>query len=135
VRYEGAAQWFERGFMLWTSEPDRFYVFLFEGSIYTVIGAPYASEKGQEVTATPPPGLLEPTSGFGLVWRGEIATGNVNFDNLPTRLGWATGPEQAYETEFQCQAAVLRTDERCWLRDPNGAVISMTALGSWARWL
>jgi hypothetical protein len=119
--------------MLWMSEPDRFDVFLFDSSIYAVVGAPYVMEEGQAVTATPPAGLMAPTSGFGLVWRGAISTGNVNFDNLPARMGWATSPEQAYSTEFQCQAAVLKTDERCYLRDPDGAVIGITSLGGWER--
>lgn len=130
--WTGAAQRFERGFMLWIAVPDRFYVFLYDGSQYLVLPAPYQSSAGQPVTATPPAGLQAPVSGFGQVWRGELRVASANTDNLPQRLGWALETEQAFETEYQCRVAPTLADERCYLRSPDGRLLSLTPDGAWA---
>jgi hypothetical protein len=118
--YDGAAQRFERGFMLWTREPDQFRIFLDNGSILSV-SAPYTFKTVTPVDETPPPGRYTPVSGFGSVWRGEIV---VPDHRAPLRdlLGWAVEPEHPYTTELQCHRRRFM-EMRCYQRDPSGEVI------------
>jgi hypothetical protein len=118
-----AAQYFERGFMLWTERPDRFYVFFDEGHKFIWSEAPYTFETPTPVeTATPPSGYSEPVSGFGRVWRGEIS----GLDNVRQRLGWATGPEFAFETAYQCELATAYYRLwACYLLGPSGKVLHL----------
>jgi hypothetical protein len=118
--------------MLWTASPDQFLIFVRDSQSYLIIAAPYIDADGAVVAATPPPGLQAPVSGFGLVWRGAIIPGNENFNDLPTKLGWAIEAERLYATDFQCAVASNHAEERCFLRDPAGAVVSITPNGAWA---
>jgi hypothetical protein len=47
----------------------------------------------------PPPGLLEPERGFGLIWR--------DTPGVRDRLGWAVGPEQPYTATQQSSQTPL----------------------------
>jgi hypothetical protein len=118
-----AAQYFEHGFMIWTEQPDRFYVFFDAGHEFVQYSAPYDFETPEPVeTATPPPGYSEPVSGFGRVWRGEI----FGLDNVRQRLGWATGPEFAFETVYQCELATAYYRLwACYLLGPGGKVLHL----------
>jgi hypothetical protein len=121
VYSHAAAQYFEHGFMLWTEQPDRFYVFFDEGHEFIWSEALYTFETPTPVeTATPPPGYSEPVSGFGRVWRGEIS----GLDNVRQPLGWATGPEFAFETAYQCRLATAYYRLwACYLLGPGGKVL------------
>lgn len=125
-----AGQYFERGLMIWVEEADDFYVF-YEGEdaqgfqtfdwVLEITLKPGASEENR-VGEDPPPGLYEPVSGFGMVWRGEIEW--VRAD-VRERLGWATAPEAGFTTAYQC---ATRMDPRLWacfLRGPRGEVLSL----------
>ncbi len=108
--------------MIWTEQPDQFYVFFdqdhqfarFEAEgvkgpnflsppepLPTPTGATPASTPVLWPTA-PPPGAFEPVSGFGRVWQHYWR----NEHNLPVTvrqdIGWAAGPEFEFETVYQC---------------------------------
>ena len=132
--HRGAAQRFEHGFLLWTEAPDAFYMFV-EGSAYWIAPAPYTFQAAPPVDEAPPPGRYAPVSGFGRLWRGEIA--NLGPGGMPepprTLLGWAVEAEHAYTTEYQCHGGAAYSDQRCYLRGPSGEVIWFGPAG-WGRW-
>ena len=127
---QAAAQRFEHGQMLWVEAIDEYFV-LFDGASQGAPGnmlhlpAPLAFNPGaspdNRVPETPPPGLQQPVSGFGLIWRGEVAgTAGVR-----AALGWATQAEFGYAATYQCQAA-LADVWHCYLRAPNGQVLRVS---------
>lgn len=63
----------------------------------------------------PPPGLLEPERGFGLVWR--------ETPGVRDRLGWAVSPEESY-TATQ-QSAQAPQGEQLFFTDPLDQVITL----------
>jgi hypothetical protein len=134
TRHSGAAQRFEHGFMIWTEDPDRFYIFQYGGP-YWIAHAPYTFQEAPAVTEQPPPGGSAPVSGFGRVWRGEIR----NFGPAPLPgpprmlLGWAIAPEQAHTTEYQCHGGAAYTDQRCYLHGPGGEIVWFGPAG-WGYW-
>jgi len=123
-----AGQYFERGLMIWIEDPDDFYVF-YRGEdeagfqtfdwIIDIELKPGASEE-HRVGEEPPPGLYEPVSGFGLVWRGEIE--GVRAD-VRERLGWATEPEFGFDTAYQCTTPSYPRMWDCFLRGPRGEIL------------
>jgi hypothetical protein len=89
-----AVQRFEHGWMVWEDKhsytPATIYVLFDDNQHYARFDDTY-SPTGDPISGafTPPAGLLQPTAGFGKVWR--EGTGAAVRD----RLGWATGPESA----------------------------------------
>ena len=121
---------FERGTMVWVEDEDMFYVFedVPDGNGYrqvhvlpplTVPGASPDNRVGEN----PPPGLYEPVSGFGLLWRGEIE-GLAGID-LRQRLGWATEPEFGYDTAQQCSMRSHPRAWSCYMRGPHGEILRL----------
>lgn len=141
-----AGQYFEHGFMIWVEETDEFYVF-YEGPdeygwqrFHLTWGLklkPGASEDNR-VGEDPPPGLYEPVSGFGLIWRGEVDWPQVA--DARHRLGWATEPEHGYDTAYQCMTPSLPSLWNCLLRGPRGDILLLYPDSSanvrtlWERW-
>ena len=126
-----ASQHFERGLMIWVEETDEFYVFYDEPDdqgfqvLHRTVGLelkPGASEDNR-VGEDPPPGLYEPVSGFGLVWRGEVEW--PYGDVVRERLGWATVPESGYDTAYQCSTPTYPRLWNCFLLGPGGEVIHL----------
>jgi hypothetical protein len=126
-----ASQHFERGLMVWVEETDEFYVFYDEPDeqgfqvVHRSVGLelkPGASEDNR-IDEEPPPGLYEPVSGFGLVWRGEVVW--PYDDDVRERLGWATVPESGYETAYQCSTPTYPRLWNCFLLGPGGEVIHL----------
>lgn len=129
---EAAGQVFEHGLMVWTAEPDTFYVF-YEGEdaagfqTFDWVTDPRPALKpgaspDNRVGETPPAGLLEPVSGFGMVWRGEV---NGVRPDVRQRLGWATGPELAFESAYQCMTVAMMHYWVCFLRGPRGEILRL----------
>ena len=128
-----AAQYFERGLMLWVEDSDMFYVF-YEGEdeygrqSFDAVPAqnvkPGASEQDR-VDEEPPPGLYEPVSGFGLVWRGEVEGIDAK---VRERLGWAKEPEFGFTLKNQCQMQVVSGAWTCYLQAPRGEIIRYGAV-------
>ena len=138
VYSRGAAQYFEHGFMVWTETPDTFYVFFDQDQEFIFLLGPYSFVSPEPVSATPPAGFYEPTSGFGQLWRGELA--GVNAADIRSRLGWATAAEFGYDTAYQCELAAYARLWTCYLRGPDGGVLrlhpdsSAQARFLWERW-
>ncbi len=139
----GAAQYFEHGLMIWTEQPNQFYVFFDKEHQFTQFDAQWVKEPdflaSPEPLPTPtgvvptpapwptapPPGAFEPVSGFGRVWQHVWRYEH----NLPVTMrqdiGWATGPEFAFETATQCALGTAAYHTwTCYVRNPTGAVLS-----------
>ncbi|MDY7041404.1 MAG: NBR1-Ig-like domain-containing protein [Chloroflexota bacterium] len=108
--YEASATWageqqFEHGRMIWLQEV-RSETAVYSGVII-VLYADGHCEKYQDTwtegepesdpTIVPPAGLYQPVRGFGKIWRTNTA--------VRDRLGWATAPEQGFNTLWQIQVA------------------------------
>lgn len=126
-----ASQHFERGLMVWVEETDEFYVFYDEPDeqgfqvVHRTVGLelkPGASEDNR-IGEEPPPGLYEPVSGFGLIWRGEVEW--PYGDVVRERLGWATVLESGYDTAYQCSISAYPRLWNCFLLGPGGEVIHL----------
>jgi len=126
-----ASQHFERGLMIWVEETDEFYVFYDEPDeqgfqvVQRTIGLelkPGASEDNR-IGEDPPPGLYEPVSGFGLIWRGEVEWPYP--DNVRERLGWATVPESGFDTAYQCSTPAYPRLWNCFLLGPRREVFHL----------
>lgn len=138
LHFPAAAQTFERGTMLWVDQlPSRYYILeqtrLVEGDVrrrLDIIHDPLQITGDTAGEIDPPEGLFAPESGFGLVWRGDVAESEGYRD----RLGWALEPEFGYETIFQCDNAPPsggRSWQTCYLSGPEARVIVLHPLGGW----
>lgn len=88
-----AVQRFEHGWMVWEdtrgATPPTIHTLFDDNQQYARFDDTYAPDTDPVGTSlTPPPGLLQPTRGFGKVWRQGTAGAVRN------RLGWATTPER-----------------------------------------
>ena len=126
-----AYQRFERGFMIWVSNTDAFYVFHNldnNGALrLTTVRGPLQFKPGaspnNRVPETPPPGLQQPISGFGLLWRGEVE----GAQGLRSQLGWAVLPEAGFTTTYQCEGYPNTNypSPTCYFRGPDGAILQI----------
>lgn len=124
-----AAQTFEHGLMLWLKQPDTFYVFFDNDNpsgTFQFVSAPYSFNPGaspdNRVGEKPPAGMFEPISGFGQIWRGEM----LGLENMRQRLGWATAPEAAFNSSYQCELSNSTFNLwSCFLRRPDGKVLHL----------
>ena len=129
-RGAAAVQHFEHGRMIWTENPDRFYIFFDEAPaeaggarLFEFFAAPYEFSEPIEVDETAPAQLLAPASGFGRLWRGELIVAREL--DLRTRLGWALAPERAFESAFQCETRTHPRGWSCYLLGPEGEVMRL----------
>jgi hypothetical protein len=130
-----AVQTFEYGTMIWLEARDQFYLlydtFVTPGGGTTtpstkttlqIVTGPLTLTSGaspdNRVDESPPPGLFEPVSGFGLLWRGEV----VGVQDVRQHLGWAREPELGFATDIQCETP-CGAHQSCYLRLPNGEVL------------
>jgi len=119
TQVQTAYQVFERGAMLWVAgSPNQIYA-LYNDGTYQRFGDTFTDgvdpESGGEI---PPEGLLEPTRGFGKVWRNNNAVKGF--------LGWAVSPEIADSATQQLfvRGAMLyiplRGDVLALMTNPDG---------------
>jgi hypothetical protein len=132
-----AYQPFEHGFMIWT-ETDHIIGVFFDDSQPLSVRPPMVQATDEwkqgdpesDPAIVPPNGFYQPVRGFGLVWRTK--------DNIRNWLGWATAPETAYQTPFQCDA--IRTSfnstgsRYCYIKEPSGRVIEFSHDGWGSEW-
>ncbi len=123
---QGAAAHFERGQMYWVNLRGGRSV------IYVILYGPnntlsarlfqdtYREGDPYNTGLTPPPGLYEPSGGFGKVWREN--------QDIRDAIGWAREPEHGVNMNYQVfeRGAILQpTDEQVsWYFGNNGAVRS-----------
>jgi hypothetical protein len=69
----------------------------------------------EDPSIEPPPGLVEPERGFGMIWR--------DTPGVRDRLGWAVGPEQPYTSTQQTTQTPL--GEQIFFTDPLDQVITL----------
>jgi hypothetical protein len=136
-----AAQTFEQGTMIWLEDPGRYYVLQDtllqeddDRKRLDIISDPLeiVSDTSSEIGA--PSGLYAPVSGFGLVWRGDVAQS----PGFREQLGWALAPEFGYDAILQCDDARPsggRSWQTCYLKGPEGEVIMLHPLGGWELWV
>lgn len=126
-----AGQGFERGFMVWVEDTDEFYVFDAEPDasgrllFYRTVGLelkPGASEQNR-IGEDPPPGLYEPVSGFGLIWRAEVEWPEIG--NVRERLGWAIEPEFGFDTTSQGAMLACPRGWITYMRAPHGEILRL----------
>ena len=133
-----AAQRFEHGLMIWLADPDTYYILyddlwgpsgtpigpappvatlqIVQGPLDLVPGASPDHRTGE----ISPPGRVEPVSGFGLVWRGEVR----GVDRVRERLGWATAAEVGYAGAYQCEIP-CGAQRDCYLLGPRGSIYQL----------
>jgi len=87
---------------------------ILRGPLRLLLGA----SPDNRVAESPPDGRVEPVSGFGLVWRGEVASSA----GIRARLGWALEPEAGFYTRLQCEVP-CGTDRPCYVQDAQGRVL------------
>lgn len=99
----GFAQKFEHGQIIWNGG-DNFAVVLYEdaqGGWERLSSDWRQGQPESDPALAPPVGLFQPVRQIGSVWRSEVVPGQPP----RLRLGWATAPEAATYTNFQCDSA------------------------------
>ncbi len=137
IRTHAAIQSFERGMMIWLKESGHYFILenqhVAPGDIrhpLNTVVDPLDITRNPEGSVMPPTGLFAPTSGFGLIWRGDV-TQSTGFRD---QLGWALQPESSYEAVYQCDDATPsggRVWQTCYLTMPDGQIIAMLSTGAW----
>jgi hypothetical protein len=137
IRTQAAAQHFERGLMIWLKEPGRYFIlenrYVAPGDIrqlLNTIADPLTITRNTANSVTPPTGLFAPTSGFGLIWRGDV-TQSTGFRD---QLGWALEPESGYVATYQCDDKTPsggRIWQTCYLNTPDSQIIALLSTGAW----
>jgi Tol biopolymer transport system component/uncharacterized protein YraI len=100
---------FQHGFMHWREGRQLIYV-LYDAGHWQEFGDLWEDGNPQSAGLSPPPGLLEPIRGFGLVWREHL--GGPEAD-----IGWATEHEKGGETtveDFE-HGVILKIETRIYL--------------------
>jgi hypothetical protein len=130
-----AGQRFGGGRLIWVEATDTYYI-LFNAGAYpgdtrlvfeTLVGPLVLTPDGSpdnRVGEDPPFGLVEPVSGFGLLWRGEVEGQTID---LRQALGWAVEKEYAFQTQIQCERPVTYSAHTCYLQDADGSAIVLAA--------
>ncbi|MFN2188622.1 MAG: hypothetical protein ACK2T3_07645, partial [Candidatus Promineifilaceae bacterium] len=124
-----AIQEFENGTMIWLESLARYYILtpgrlaatpLNQDGQYIQINTPLNVTSDSSGDYEPPEGYFAPDSGFGIVWRGDIAESS----SLIEQLGWATFPEFGYQTTFQCSdSPTNQLGSVCYLKGPQGELL------------
>jgi len=93
----------------------------------------------------PPDGLFAPTSGFGLIWRGDADyctyanPGDFDHNHFRNILGWATAAETGYTATYQpgsktvqatnsAGTAVQITSLYTYITLPDGQIVELSKL-------
>jgi hypothetical protein len=93
-----AQQTFQRGEMFWLEPIDQIWVLTTdnEGKLVWIVQDDTFEEgmpESDESLLAPGEGLIQPIRGFGMLWR--------NDQNIQNMLGWATGEELGYLTNYE----------------------------------
>lgn len=119
-----AYQPYERGFMIWLADAGDIWVFLNAapqlGGAGRWLHFAESAYRGfaDAVPQTPPPGKVQPVSGFGRVWYN--LTGYTG-QPISAELGWATAPESGYTATRQAWGRTSHS--HVYLSLPDGRVL------------
>ncbi len=131
ISTSAAVQRFEHGFMIWLDRLDLIYVFHQDPAtdkvidIYFTFTDPWESNLPEDdPTITPPDGYYQPKRGFGMVWRGAVDDETID-EQVRGLLGWATGPETAFESYYQ--GNTVGKYPSAYILGPDGEIIVVGA--------
>lgn len=91
-----ALQPFERGLMVWRGDTRQIIALANSGQLWQVSDSWNEGMPPDDPAFSPPPGVVQPVRGFGLVWRSNVA--------IRDALGWGTQPEapaQGFWQDFE----------------------------------
>jgi hypothetical protein len=127
-----AEQPFEHGRMIWLEEVGsgalaRVIFVLYEDGQFALYEDTWTEGLPEsDPSIVPPAGLYQPIRGFGKVWRETTGVWD--------KLGWATAPEQGFDTMFQAQIAES-IGATAFLRALDGKIVRVSGwdvgTGSW----
>jgi len=115
-------QTFEHGRMIWVEAQARIYAVFEDGKTPRWAQFPDNFKDGdpeRDDSLIPPPGLLQPVRGFGLVWRTN--------PRVRDRLGWATTPEVPFEGMYQADSSEASV-ATLYLRTRDGGILALDSL-------
>lgn len=121
---QAVQQTFERGQMIWISTQGRIYVLYNDAKKPAWEAYADTFKDGQpdhDVSLSAPPNLIQPIRGFGLVWRSQ--------PHVRDRLGWANGPELAFDGAYQSDNVAL-PDTTLYVRARDKVILQLTAKGA-----
>jgi hypothetical protein len=106
--------------MVWFEATDSIYVF-YKDARWQRFDDAWSEDQAQSDPAfIPPAERFQPIRGFGKVWRENL--------NVRELLGWALGPELAFDSMIQQSAAIDETSI-IFLGTFNGQVFALTSHG------
>jgi hypothetical protein len=115
-----AEQPFEGGVMVWFEATDSIYVF-YKDARWQRFDDAWSEDQAQSDPAfIPPAERFQPIRGFGKVWRENL--------NVRELLGWALGPELAFDSMIQ-QSTAIDESTIIFLATFNGQVFALTSHG------
>jgi hypothetical protein len=116
-------QRFESGLMIWLAVSRQIYVLFADGATPGWVVVADNFQEGlpeRDDSFVPPPGLLQPVRGFGLVWRED--------ETLRERIGWALESEIGYDGIWQSSTNEDGA-ETIYLRLRDGGIIRLLPEG------
>lgn len=128
----GVYEHFEHGLMIWVQSRGTIYIFYSDNQrpFYELQPDPWELGKPEsDPTIEPPDEFYQPVRGFGLLWRNDE---DLISNNVRERLGWATEPEQGFDTTIQCDSAPKYST--CYLSGPDGVIELLPEKSGWSIW-
>lgn len=113
-----AEQPFEGGVMIWLEVTDSVYVLYADQGWRRYADTWSEDQPESDPAIIPPEGRYQPIRGFGKVWR--------EHPEVRERLGWALGPELAFESRQQHSLIGEGEDSITFLLTFNGQVVALT---------
>ena len=125
----GLAQPFENALMIENLATKQVFMLMNDGTVSGSMDSWTPDMPDSDPALVPPNELYQPVRNLGWVWR--AGTDLRHFPAPREYLGWATAPESAVMTDYQCDwsgADPLRgvgeeVVSNCWLLAPNGQTI------------
>ena len=130
VSTAAAEQAFQSGRMIWLEKPSanmgKYIIVLYNDGHYEGYNDDWTEgQPTSDPTIVAPAGLYQPIRGFGKVWRENVA--------VRQRLGWATAPEQGFNTTWQYGRAE-GTAIPSYVRALDQRIIYLIGVGSSGNW-
>ena len=115
-----AEQPFEGGVMIWFEATESIYVF-YQDQLWQRFDDTWSEDLlVSDLAIIPPAERFQPIRGFGKLWR--------EHPNVREQLGWALGPELAFDSMMQ-QAARTDNAPLIFLATFNGQIFALTSHG------
>ncbi|MEO8609493.1 MAG: SH3 domain-containing protein [Chloroflexota bacterium] len=111
-------QLFQGGMMIWRSDTHEIYILFKSGEFQNQPDTWTGETLPQE---TPPPGLLQPQMGFGVIWL------DTTYATIRQGLGWATAGESSYSALIEATngTSPAPSDNEVFVRLADGKVVRL----------